>query len=491
MLHLRVIAPEDMRDSIIDVLRSEVGVANILLYPGAALDPVGDEITADIARECANSVIKKLKHIDVQHRGAITLEVLDTVLSSRAHKAEDEAEGDPADALVWDELIARTREESTLSVTFLLFLTLACLLAAVGVVTDSTVTVVGAMVVGPEFGPLAALSVALVRRRLDLARRASLALLIGFPLAMVITALGTLGAQAVGWLSLDSVKQLSEVDFIFHVGPLSLVVALLAGAAGMLSLVSAKSAALVGVFISVTTVPAAGFSVVAAILGDWDVAAKSALQLAVNLVGIVIAGVLVLVLRLKGALIRAWPRPETARQASHAAMRALLPCDGILRWASRWRWSIAPATRSIGWWRCIRTSSGCARRHTRARRSRPTRCTVEPADHFVNWQQDAFGNFLARLVFPDRARSLTITVGLIADLKVINPFDFFIEEYAEQIGFTYPKALAEDLKPYLRPVDEAGEGSGPGDLAQAVGAATSPSRRAPAPSTSSSRSTAP
>jgi uncharacterized hydrophobic protein (TIGR00271 family) len=303
VLHLRVIVPEEMREDVIGVLRREVGVANIVLYPGAALEPVGDEITADIARECANSVIKELKDIDVQHRGAITLEVLDTVLSTRAHKAEDAAEGDPADAVVWDELIGRTREEATLSVTFLMFLTLACLLAAVGVVTDSTVTVVGAMVVGPEFGPLAALSVALVRRRLDLARRASLALLIGFPLAMAITAVGTLGAQAAGWLSLDSVKQLSEVDFIFQVGPLSFVVALLAGAAGMLSLISAKSAALVGVFISVTTVPAAGFSVVASILGDWDVAAKSALQLAVNLVGIVIAGVLVLVLRPKGTLI--------------------------------------------------------------------------------------------------------------------------------------------------------------------------------------------
>src|SRR6478752_4200973 len=92
---------------------------------------------------------------------------------------------------------------------------------------------------------------------------------------------------------------------------------------------------------------------------------------------------------------------------------------------------------------------------------------VEPADHFINWQQDAFGNFLARLVFPNRARSLTITVGLIADMKVINPFDFFIEDWAEQIGFEYPKGLAEDLKPYLRPVDEGGEGSGPGDLVQA------------------------
>jgi uncharacterized protein (DUF2126 family)/transglutaminase-like putative cysteine protease len=92
---------------------------------------------------------------------------------------------------------------------------------------------------------------------------------------------------------------------------------------------------------------------------------------------------------------------------------------------------------------------------------------VEPADHFVNWQQDAFGNFLARLVFPNRARSLTITVGLIADMKVINPFDFFIEDWAEHIPFEYPKALAEDLKPYLRPVDEGDEGSGPGDLTAA------------------------
>jgi uncharacterized protein (DUF2126 family)/transglutaminase-like putative cysteine protease len=95
---------------------------------------------------------------------------------------------------------------------------------------------------------------------------------------------------------------------------------------------------------------------------------------------------------------------------------------------------------------------------------------VEPGDHFINWQQDAVGNFLARLVFPNPMSRLTITVGLIADLKVINPFDFFIEDWAETWpsgGWAYPKALADDLKPYLRPVDEDGEGSGPGELAQA------------------------
>ena len=297
MLHLRVIAPTELREPVIDLLTGNPGVTHLVFHRDAALDPRGDEITADIARESANDVVDGLKGLGVRERGAITLDFIDTVLSTRAYRAEDEAEGDPADAVVWDELASRTREESTLNVTYLTFLCLACLLAAVGVVTDSTVTVVGAMVVGPEFGPLAALAVALVRRRMSLARRAAAALLVGFPIAMIVTAVGVLAGNAVGWITLETTRELSEVDFIFQVGPLSFVVALLAGAAGMLSLVSAKSAALVGVFISVTTVPAAGFAVVAATVGDWAVAAQSAAQLGINLVGIVVAGVLVLWVR--------------------------------------------------------------------------------------------------------------------------------------------------------------------------------------------------
>ena len=95
---------------------------------------------------------------------------------------------------------------------------------------------------------------------------------------------------------------------------------------------------------------------------------------------------------------------------------------------------------------------------------------IEPDEHFINWQQDAVGNFLARLVFPNPTRRLTITVGLIADLKVVNPFDFFIEDWAETWpadGLTYPKELSDDLEPYLRPVDENGDGSGPGELVRA------------------------
>jgi uncharacterized membrane protein len=114
---------------------------------------------------------------------------------------------------------------------------------------------------------------------------------------MVVTAGGALLAEQAGLVTQATLTQLDQVDFIYQVGPFSLVVALLAGAAGMLSLVSDRSAVLVGVFISVTTVPAAGFAVVAATLGQWAVAGESALQLAVNLVGIVAAATVVLALR--------------------------------------------------------------------------------------------------------------------------------------------------------------------------------------------------
>jgi uncharacterized hydrophobic protein (TIGR00271 family) len=308
VLHLRVISPADLTEQVLAELEGQCGATHIAVQRGTVIRPEGDVIEATLAREATNAVLTALQELGVEHRGGVTLESLDTVLSDAADRAEEAAPGDPDDAVIWEELIARTGEESRLNGTFIAFLSLALLIAAVGVTTNSPVTVVGAMVVGPEFGPLAALAVALVRRRWDLARRSVLALLVGFPVAMGITLLGAFAAEAVGLITTSSLDNLSQVDFVYRVGPFSLIVALLAGAAGMLSMTSAKSAALVGVFISVTTVPAAGFAVVAATLGRWRIAAESTGQLLINLAGITIAAVVVLTLRR-----RSWSRSDTGR----------------------------------------------------------------------------------------------------------------------------------------------------------------------------------
>jgi len=294
VLHLRITCPVEVTDAVLDTLRKDPGVVHLTVLRGAAVDPPGDVVQADVVREAADGILAELCELGIDHVGAITLESLDTVLSDAAALS---APGDPADAVVWDELIARTGDDSRLTLTFLAFLTLACLIAVVGVVTDSPITVVGAMVVGPEFAPLAALAVGLVLRRGDLIRRAALALGVGFPLAMLIAAAGTLLGEWVGLIDTAVISSLQQVDFIYQVGPFSLILALLAGAAGMLSLTSARSAVLIGVFISVTTVPAAAFAVVALSTGAWRTALESTLQLLVNLAGITVAGILVLMLR--------------------------------------------------------------------------------------------------------------------------------------------------------------------------------------------------
>ncbi|MFD0000030.1 DUF389 domain-containing protein [Nocardia sp. NPDC127526] len=297
MLQVRVICPAETTDAALAVLRADPGATLVTVQRGAAVDPAGDLVECMLAREAADGVLEGLTGLGITHSGGIGLEQIDTVLSDVADEAVEAAPGSPSDAVVWEELVAQTGEASTLTPSYLAFITIACLLAVVGVATDSPVTIVGAMVVGPEFGPLAGTAVALVSKDFRLAAHSSLALLVGFPVAMAIAWLATLLFRNLGWITREGMDNIHNVDFIYKVGPFSVVVALLAGAAGMLALMTPKSAALVGVFISVTTIPAAGFAVVAATVGEWHKAFMSIGQLAVNMVGIVVAGVLVLWVR--------------------------------------------------------------------------------------------------------------------------------------------------------------------------------------------------
>ncbi|MEV8429127.1 DUF389 domain-containing protein [Streptomyces sp. HUAS 31] len=295
MLHLRLITPSDKTDEVVRLIENTVGATHLVVLSGAARNPSGDVVTCDVAREAGDELLSGLQELDLDKQGSIAVENIDLSLSKRADKAEAEAPGEGADAVLWEHLTEATHEESTLSVTYLAFITLATMIAACGVVLDNAILIVGAMAVGPEFGPLAGICTAVVQRAPRLALRSLIALLVGFAVAMAVTVGFSYFMDAVGLFTEAKLEaDRPNTGFIYAPDWFSFVVAVLAGAAGTLSLTSAKSGALVGVAISVTTVPAAANASVALIYGDAKQTWLSTGQLLLNLLGIVLAGTLTL-----------------------------------------------------------------------------------------------------------------------------------------------------------------------------------------------------
>jgi uncharacterized hydrophobic protein (TIGR00271 family) len=292
VVHLRIVAPADRSGKVMGLLEATPSACNIIFLAGVASQPTGDVILCDVAREDASVVIDDLRELGVPRDGSIALEEIDSQISDVAARAERDSPGSPGDAVVWEEVESRTSESIELNANFLAFMVLACLIASVGVILGQPVLIVGAMVVGPEFGPLAGLSVALVQRRPDVGLRSLAALAVGFPFGITAAFLFSLFAQAVGLVDSDFVLGERELTaFISEPNSFSFIVALFAGVAGVLSLTSAKSGALVGVLISVTTIPAAAAIGVAAAFGDWPDWRGAMAQLAINLTAITIAGV--------------------------------------------------------------------------------------------------------------------------------------------------------------------------------------------------------
>ncbi|MEH1015170.1 DUF389 domain-containing protein [Micromonospora sp. CPCC 206060] len=295
VLHLRIIAPTGQSTAVVELLTANPGVTHLAVLPGAGRQPAGDLILCDVVRESADEVLGALEETGVQSVGGIAADDVELTMSAAADRAAREAPGSGADAVVWDEIAAKTGEQTELSATYLVLIMVATMIAGIGVLLDQPILIVGAMVVGPEFGPLAALCVALLRVRPAVIGRSVTALVVGFVAAMLITVLSTWALTAAGLASRDMLlAERPLTDFIWRPDALSWVVGLLAGVAGMLSLTSKKSGSLVGVLISVTTVPAAANVAVAAAYGVWPEAAGSALQLVINVCAIVLAGVLTL-----------------------------------------------------------------------------------------------------------------------------------------------------------------------------------------------------
>jgi uncharacterized hydrophobic protein (TIGR00271 family) len=295
VLQIRIATPAFLTDSVIEVLEGADTVSSLSVIRRASLRPEGDIVQADIAREAANEVIDRLRELRVPEHGTIHIEPVRTWLSRRGFEADRRAPGSGADAVVWADVTQRAYEDSELNWTFITFMTLATLIAAIAIVIDSQILVIGAMVLGPEFGAVAALGLALVRRRYTLLALATSSLFLGFFVAIAVTTMGALVARALGWVTITDVTgPRPGTEFIYSPDKWSFIVALIAGAAGVLSLTSAKVGGLSGVFISVTTIPAAGNIGLGVATGaDHEIWGSSA-QLLLNLSGMAVAGCLTL-----------------------------------------------------------------------------------------------------------------------------------------------------------------------------------------------------
>jgi uncharacterized hydrophobic protein (TIGR00271 family) len=291
VLHLRVSTTAALSADVVELLKGEPAVSSLAVLRGASVVPEGDVILADIAREGVNEVVDRLRELGVPEKGTIQLEPMNAWLSQRGLDAERRTPGSSPDAVVWVEVTQRAYEDSELNWTYLSFMSLATLIASIAIVLDSQILIIGAMVLGPEFVPIAALGLALVRRRRNLFQRALRTLLVGFAVAILLATLLALLARAIGWIELqDVVGDRPETDFIYSPDKWSFIVAIVAAAAGVLSLTSSKVGGLSGVFISVTTVPASGNVALGLAFGAWNEVAGSALQLMVNLSGMAVAG---------------------------------------------------------------------------------------------------------------------------------------------------------------------------------------------------------
>lgn len=291
MQHLRITLPAHHTDEVLRGLECDPAVSSVTLLRGASVKPVGDVVLADVAREGVNEIVEHLRGLGIHRDGTIQVVPVRAWLSADGLEAERRTPGSSADAVVWNDVTQQAYDESELNWTYLSFMTLATLLASIAIVVDSQVLVIGAMVLGPEFVAIAALGLALVRRRGALFRQALRCLVLGFAVAIAATTVLALVARALGWVVLDDVVgPRPDTAFIYTPDKWSFIVALIAAAAGVLSLTSAKVGGLSGVFISVTTVPAAGNVALGLAFGAWSEVTGSTLQLVVNLAGMVVAG---------------------------------------------------------------------------------------------------------------------------------------------------------------------------------------------------------
>jgi uncharacterized hydrophobic protein (TIGR00271 family) len=283
VIHLRLVSPPDVTETLMPILRTEPAVLNLTMLPGAVSNPDGDALQFDVLHGAANEVVGRLRDLGLDQRGSIVLENVDTSISALEDRVKARRGRFQEFMPVWHEIEARIGLEGTYPPSWFGLMVIAGLIGAIGILTNSQILIVGAMVVGPEYGAILSLAFGATRRDAARMRQSVAALVIGFSIAVVGALLLSLIVRGAGLTPKaysDGIRPVS--DLINTPNWFSFIVAALAGMVGVISLTEARSSTLIGVFISVTTIPAASDVGVSLAYGEWHEAWGSAVQLLLN-----------------------------------------------------------------------------------------------------------------------------------------------------------------------------------------------------------------
>lgn len=291
-LHVRVISPPGTSDMLADSLAANSGVLNLTVLRAAARSPDGDALHFDVLTRSADLVIRQLRALGLD---SIMVESVDAAIHAAAEPRPRGGLVHRAIAPVWDVVEARIRAAAVYPRSFFILLAIAGLIGAVGILINSQILVVGAMVVGPEYSAIMGVALGIDKRDRTLVLHGLFALVAGFIGAIVITLLFGLTIRWSGHTPrLYSLGLRPVSDLINSPNLFSLVVAVLAGIVGVVSLTEARAGTLIGVFISVTTIPAAADLGLSMAYASWSEAGGAALQLLLNVVVLIAVGALML-----------------------------------------------------------------------------------------------------------------------------------------------------------------------------------------------------
>jgi uncharacterized hydrophobic protein (TIGR00271 family) len=284
MLQLRLISPPECTDATVRLLVEDDGVVSVEVRRGAAAKPEGsDVVVADVLREHANDLIDAIRGLHVDAAGELSVIDIQATRSEPARRASLALRGRASDVVVWSILESRVHQDGVPSIAFFCFMAIAALIATIGIIVDSSVLIVGAMVVGPEYGPLAALAVATYQGKYRAGRIALVVLVAGLGVAVATSTVSTLVFEALGANIIPPGTRFFT-RFVTEPNAYSAVVAFAAGMVGVMAVGLGRSGALTGVVVSATTIPAAAAIGVNAAAADWDEALRGGVQLGINVV---------------------------------------------------------------------------------------------------------------------------------------------------------------------------------------------------------------